>query len=157
MAATVVDATDNRREQAPFLHVGLTPVFKTVEVQTTSVDEVNDAVLLYEFPAVAFVRNVAGAVTYDIGTLDSNGTPTWAASLGIGDSDGVLDTTLKTGIDEDDLGESDAVSGGNAWLDVGGKFLILRTTTAAATAAAADVSVGFEFAAGLREINHDGS
>jgi hypothetical protein len=156
MAASVVNATLNDIA-FPNVHSGLTPVWKRVNIQTTSLDDIGDDVLLVKMPDVAYVRNVAGAVTYDVGTLDSHATPLLAFSLGWGDVDGVIDKTLKTGIDEDDLGESATIAGEKTWYDVGGLYLIMSVTAAAATAAAGDVEVAFEYSSSVRELYDDGA
>jgi hypothetical protein len=158
MAAATVDASADRRDQAPFLHVGLTPVYKTVTIATTSTDDIGDAVLLFKFPEVAYFKNAAETLIYISGAHDS-GTPTWDAELGFGDSDGTVDTVLVANLDEGDTATGSAVvSGSDPWIDVGGKYLILETNTASSVGrAAADFRVGFEFAAGLREVFDDGA
>jgi hypothetical protein len=154
MAATVVDATDG--VDVPLIENGLTPFQVTVSVATTSLDEVGDCVLCFLFPAGAYLPTFPGAVKVYFATeLDSNASPTLDLNWGIGDSDGVLDTTFVTDSAEqnanaqaEDLFNVDHDLDG--FLDVGGKYLIMRVgTAAAATAAAGTVSVCGVYAAGL--------
>lgn len=155
MAAGVLDATTG--DTLPQVHVGLTPVWKRVNIPITATETAGDDVLLVKMPPNAFIRNVAGAISYKTGAMDS-GTPTWVANLGFGDSDGVIDILLATGFDEGDYGESAALASGDIWLDVGDLYLILTTTTgASAGAAAADIEVGFEYTVSIRELYDDGS
>jgi hypothetical protein len=161
MAAAVVDASADRRDQAPFLHVGLTPVWKRVNIATTSTDDIGDAVLLFKFPETAYFKNTAGSL-YFLSGLHDSGTPSWEADLGFGDSDGTVDTVLVSTLDESggakDEGENVLVADAGPWIDVGGKYLILETTAASSVGrAAADFVVGFDFAAGLREVYDDGA
>ena len=150
----VLDRSVSTARQVPYVTAGMTPFWGTVNVPTTAIDSNDDQILLFQFPTNTYLRNVAGSVNFHAGTHDTGGgSAAWVADLGIGGSDGVLDFTLVT---EDDDGESSQISTQGAWIDIGGLYLILDTTTAANTAAAADFEFGGEFSASVRELVDDG-
>ncbi len=149
MAATVVDST---RSDHPVGVQGLIPFSHQVAIATTSIDEAGDDVLLFKFPPNSFIK--ANDLDVEFDDLDTNGTPTLVVDIGVGDSDGVIDTVIinnstgpQTGADD----VADASTAGNYWVDCSDKYLIMTVVTAAATAAAGDVTVRGTYAVGLVE------
>ena len=116
-------------------HVGLTPVDNQVDL--AAADLVNgDSFLVYKFPKENCLLWTALAAFY-VEELDSNVSPTGTLDIGIGDSDGVIDTLLYT--TDYDLGTAAAwlaSTGADPVVDVSDKYLIITFTAAMATAAA---------------------
>lgn len=123
-----------------------------ITLPTTALQD-GDIVLLYgPFPERSKFFNAPGQVSYDMGTVDSHATPTFEASIGFTDSgDSALDIVIKTAIDEDEEGENVQVSGQGAWIDIAGKYLAMEVTTSAATAASADLDIGGQYYANIKE------
>lgn len=124
----------------------------TVTVPTTALDNADDSVLLYQFANSPFGGKVwlTGA-TLVLDDLDSSATPALAADIGIGDSDGVVDTALVSGDTTGQAGGTVVAQdpGADAPVDVSGKFLIFDVTTAAGTAQAGDIDVWVTLANGV--------
>ena len=132
-----------------------------VKIPTTALDSTDEQVLLYKFPEDGDVwlfrggsntttAPVKGADFYvKLEALDVGTSLVW--DLGIGDVDGVIDTSL---IANATAGQSTAgtdwITAADVPLDVTGKYLILDVTTAAATAAAGFVEIGAKVAFGKK-------
>lgn len=124
----------------------------TVTVPTTALDSADEQVLVYQFansPLGGEVWLTQCVLVSD--DLDTNATPTLVFDVGIGDSDGVLDTTLLSGSTAGQAGGTVVPldPSAEAPVDVSGKFLIVDVTTAAATAAAGDIEVFVTLANGV--------
>lgn len=147
MAVFRSNISDEAQERLP---TGFTPFHVTVTVPTEALDSADEQVLLYPFP-----ESLAGGEVWlerlilNVDDLDS-GVAALVFDVGVGDSDGVLDTTLVTGSTAGQAGGVEVVvDDGDVPTDVSGKFLILDVTTAAATAVEGDVEVFGSFAVGV--------
>ena len=150
MAATVISRLPDRYAEMP---TGWNPVDHTVELPITSIDEAGDDTLCFLFPSEAYLD--VQSLHIDCDDLDSHATPTIVFDVGIGDSDGVIDTVLindsaagQTGAFDD----ADSAPGGTLaakYLDVSNKYLILTIVTAAATDAAGGVKFNFQWSKNL--------
>lgn len=147
MAVFRSNISDEAQERLP---TGFTPFHVTVTVPTEALDSADEQVLLYPFP-----ESLAGGEVWlerlilNVDDLDS-GVAALVFDVGVGDSDGVLDTTLVTGSTAGQAGGVEVVvDDGDVPTDVSGKFLILDVTAAAATAAEGDVEVFGSFAVGV--------
>lgn len=128
-----------------------------VNIPAAARDSNDEQILLYKFPDdgdVFLVRGDVGDLKVAIDTIDAGTSAVW--DLGVGDSDGVLDTTL---IANATAGQStagtDALDAAGFPLDVSGKYLILDVTTAPktaiATTATANIAVDFKVLFGKRQ------
>lgn len=109
-------------------------------------DEDGDAILLAPMPGpsdgassdwLRLVNDQGNGFSFwiRVADLDSNGAPSLTFSVGFGDSDGVLDSTIITDSDVAQAGGVDFIDTGlsaNSW-DIAGKYLIIRATANAAT------------------------
>lgn len=123
-----------------------------VELPSDAFDTDDDSVLLLKFgPNTRLPVGPLGANALTIywDDLDTNATETLDLDIGIGDSDGTLDTTLiNSGTAWEDAGGPDyvdaAVANGTianaGMIDVSDKYLILHANTKAATPAAGTVA-----------------
>lgn len=122
-----------------------------VELDSTDVDHADDAILVFQFPDVAYIQNVSGEFGVAVLTdaeLDTNATETLEIDLAIGGVDGVADYLLDTGdaavwAEVGGAAESAiiATAGTPAWIDVGGLYLQLVVRTVSATPADGDVYI----------------
>lgn len=124
----------------------------TVSVPTTALDSADEQVLLYQFANSPFGGEVwlLGA-TLTLDDLDSGATPSLSADIGIGDSDGVVDTALVSGDTTGQAGGTVVAQdpGADVPVDVSGKFLIYDVTAAANAAQAGDIEVFVTLANGV--------
>lgn len=134
---------------------GLTPVVFTRAFATTEIDNTNDQVLLTPvFPANSRLW-LLGISSTD---MDTNVSATLTLNIGVGDSDGTLDTTLISGSTVGQAGTSDQMDAtALPGLDVSGKYLIVDVGTAAATAAAGTLTVTFAYSTGTKVYVDDGT
>jgi len=135
-------------------HVGFTPFDHQVDF--LAADLVNgDSFLVYKFPPEN-AKLWTALVQFYLDELDSNGSPSGTVDIGIGDSDGVVDTLLYT--TDYDVGTAAAwiaSTGADPVIDVSGKYLIITFTAAMATAAAGAFRFIGAFAAGMNEKTKD--
>jgi hypothetical protein len=124
-----------------------------VKIPTTALDSNDEQVLLYKFPDDGdcfLVRGDVRDLRVNIDTIDSGTSAVW--DLGVGDSDGVIDTPL---IANATAGQStagtDSLDAAGDLLDVSGKYLIFDVTTAASTAVSGDIAVDFKVLFGKRQ------
>jgi hypothetical protein len=145
---------------APRCHQGMDHINIRVNVPTTALDSGDEQILLYKFPddgdcwlfrggspaggtsnATTVVPGAGADFFVKVSTIDSGTSSVW--DIGIGDSDGVIDTAL---IANSTIGQStsgtDYLDAFAAPLDVSGKYLIFDVTTSATTAVAGTVEVG---------------
>lgn len=148
MAVFRSNISDEAQERLP---TGFTPFHVTVTVPTEALDSGDEQVLLYPFP-----ESLEGGEVWlerlisNVDDLDSSATPALVYDVGVGDSDGVVDTSFVTGSTTGQAGGAEViVDDGDVPTDVSGKFLILDVTTAAATAAEGDFEVFGSFAVGV--------
>lgn len=129
-------------------HEGLQLVHRRVALSVADLTAGNQ-VLLYKFPDTGAFPVLGNLKVYIEDDLDTGATLVW--SMGIGDSDGVVDTVLISGsiigraagptVDEMDA---------NILLplvDVGGKYLIWNTTGSGTTAG--DIELAFMYASNV--------
>lgn len=130
-----------------------------LELDSLEVDHADDAVLVFQFPSVAYVQNVSGEFNYAILTdaeFDTDATETLELDLGIGGSDGVADYLLISGASST-VGEVGGVAesavivtaGTPAWIDVSDLYLQVIVRTVAATPADGDLYIGGSFTQNL--------
>lgn len=129
---------------------GLT-IEEITEALTTGDLDLNDTKLLYEFPAEAWLPWFGLRIkSTDLDT----GVAAVVLDFGIGDSDGVIDTTLISG---STIGQAGGVDDTDAtvapWVDVSGKYLIVKVTTAPATAAAGTLTIGLAYTSNLHTMS----
>lgn len=100
-------------------------------------------ILLYKFPDVAFLPNRAGSVS--LFCVDVPGAA-FAGAVELSDSDGVTDAVLVANgtIAQDQIDNSAAVGAEGAYLDVGGKYIVLDIT-AVGTNTACTVQLAVEY------------
>lgn len=146
MAIRTTSIAESQRERC---HAGITPALHEVGVLTTDIDNADDAVVLYFFG-----EEEAWLSRLGVEVADLDGGAGLVYNVGIGDSDGVVDTVLISGSTSGQAGGSDAATL-DVPVDVTGKFLIFDTTTAAITPAAGDLTFYVEFSAGLRQLRDD--
>lgn len=126
------------------LDIELTSGFATTHVYadsytvpTTAIDDANDILRLFKFPAGAYLWQLRITAT----DMDTNATPTLVFDiLAIDDSD----TTKQTLINDTTIGQgagSDSLDEAQIGKFVGNYWLALKTGTAAATAAAGTLKV----------------
>lgn len=132
--------------------VGSDFVYFQVNIPTAALDSADEQILLFKFPDdgdVFLQRGNVGDLHVAISTIDSGTSATW--DLGIGDSDGVIDTALiANATGGQTAAATDVLDAVGAPLDVSGKYLIFDVTTAAATAAAGTINVAMNVAYGKR-------
>ncbi len=131
------------------------------KLDSTDVDHADDAILVFQFPPVAFVQNVSGEFNMAIltdGELDTDSTETLELDLAIGGVDGVADYLLITGAsatiaEVGGAAESAiiAAAGSKTWIDVGDLYLQVIIRTVSATPADGDVWVGGTYSQNLVE------
>ncbi len=156
MTASVVTSGVASAVNSPQLPTGFTPFWGEVEVATTSLDEACDDVLLFTFPAVAYLPTGVGTLRFRLDELDTNG-DALVLDFGISDVDGVIDTVL---INDTTVGQAGGVDDldtlvQDPFIDVGGKYLTMTVVTAAGTAAAGTVKFGGWYAAGVIKLTSD--
>jgi hypothetical protein len=142
-------AVRNLLDEQPRSGYGIVHTFaEDFTVPTTAIDDVNDILRLVRMPAGAYIW--FGRVTAT--DMDTNATPTLAFSLLAIDSS---DTTKATLVSASTIGQA----GGSANLAtaalgefVGDYYLALKTTTAAATAAAGTLSVLIGYSIGVSNV-----
>lgn len=146
MAASVVNATDG--VIVPNQTPGVTPFKVTATIATTSLDDVGDDVLLFAFPANSYF--LTSSLVFHPSDMDTG--TNLVFDVGIGDSDGVIDTVLindNAGGQTGTVAFADEVTTGEGFVDCGGKYLICSVVTAAQTAAAGTIEVAGLYAGGL--------
>lgn len=122
----------------------------TVSLATTNIDNADDGVVFYQFPSAAYLWDLSVYAT----DMDTNATPTLVFDVGIGDSDGAVDTvlindtTIGQGAGRDDL---DATV--QKWVNCSSKYLMIDIVTAAATAAAGTLTVSFIYTENLHTLS----
>lgn len=136
-------------ESQELLPTGITPFHITVTVPTDALDSADEQVLLYQVPESSFEGEVwLQQVVMNVDDLD--GGAGLVFDVGLGDSDGVLDTTLVTGSTTGQAGGVEVVLDfADLPVEAAGKYLIVDVTTAAVTPQAGDIEVFGEFAAGV--------
>lgn len=122
-----------------------------VSLDSTDIDHVDDAILVFQFPSVAWILNKSSVFNVAVLTnaeLD-DGTETLEIDVAIGGSDGIADYLLITGnastIYEDGGADESAqlvALGSPTWIDVGGLYLQLIVRLAPNSAADGSVYVG---------------
>jgi hypothetical protein len=114
-----------------------------VEIPTTALDSNDEQVLLYKFPDDGdcfLLRGEVGDFIVDFDDMDS--ATSLVVTIGVGDSDGVVDTSLIAGSTAGQTGAVDLLdSGGAIPLDVTGKYLIFDVTAAAGTEVSGGIQV----------------
>lgn len=125
-------------------HEGLQLVRLRKRLSTTDLTAGNQ-VLLYKFPDVAYMKADPGDLrVFFEDDLDTGATLQW--DLGIGDSDGVIDTLMisnaTTGRAANDVDSLDSTA--RAAFDLSGKYLIWNTDASGTTAG--DVEFAFAYA-----------
>jgi len=140
--------------------LGIDYVNIQVNIPTTALDSGDEQILLYKFPDDGDVwlfrggsntttAPVKGADFYaKISDVDGATGLVW--DLGLGDSDGVIDTALFTGATVGRAAGTDYITTADNPLDVSGKYLIMDVTTAATTAAAGTIEIGMKVAFGKK-------
>lgn len=123
-----------------------------VELDSLEVDHADDAVLVFQFPPVAYIHNVDEVFNMAILTdaeLDTDAVETLELDLGIGGVDGVADYLLISGASSTiaEVGGCDTSTGlvavgSPCWIDVGDLYLQIIVRTVAATPADGSVYVG---------------
>lgn len=134
--------------------VGMDYLHFQVNVPTAAIDSADEQILLIKFPDDGDVFLLRDALTdlYIVPSdMDTNGSPLITFTLGIGDSDGVVDTALITDSQAARTGAADNLDAVGAPLDVSGKYLIFDVTAAAATAAAGTLGVRAKVLYGKRQ------
>jgi len=124
---------------------GIIPFDVNVELDVLDCDHTGDAILIFQFPSVAFLFNGTGGMVAKYDDMDTHGTPTVAFNVGVGAVDGVLDYILITGSTgaETGIAETQAtLTSANPWLDVGDLYLILDVTAVGTTPADGGVRIG---------------
>lgn len=124
-----------------------------VKLPTAALDSNDEQTLLYKFPDDGdcfLLRGDVRDLRVNIDTIDTGSSIGW--ELGIGDSDGVIDTKLiDTGIVGRGASGADSLDAAGDLLDVSGKYLIFDVTTAPASAVAGDIAVDFKVLFGKKQ------
>jgi len=126
-----------------------------VKLDSLDVDHADDAILVAQFPAVAWIQNVSaqfGMAVLTNAELDTNATETLEIDLAIGGVDGVADYLLATGASSTIAEEGGAVGstglvalGSPAWIDVSDLYLQIIVRTVSATPADGDVYISGQY------------
>ena len=155
-------AGGGRGNTSPRCPLGIDWVHFSVAIPTTAIDSTDEQVLLYKFPDDGDVWLFRGGNSLDtddtlavLGADFSIGVTDVAASalvwdLGIGDVDGVIDTSLISGSVVGVTAGQDYITTIAEPLDVSGKYLIFDVTTAAVTPAAGTITVRMKVAFGKK-------
>ena len=130
-----------------------------VELDSLDVDHADDAILVFQFPSVAWIQNVSGefgAAVLTDAELDTNATETLEIDLAIGGVDGVADYLLDTGASATWAEVGGAVesaiiatAGTPTWIDVSDLYLQLIVRTVSATPADGDVYISGAYSQNL--------
>lgn len=128
-------------------HEGLQLVRLRKNLSTADVTAGNQT-LLYKFPDVAYMRASPGELRVFVeDEIDTNATPTLSWDLGLGDSDGVIDTLMISnsiaGRNAAEVDELDSTL--RAWFDLSGKYLVINID-ANATPAGGQIELAFAYA-----------
>ena len=126
-----------------------------VKLDSLDVDHADDAILVAQFPAVAWIQNVDEEFSMAVLTnaeLDTNATETLELDLAIGGVDGVSDYLLISGASSTIAEEGGADTstalvalGSAAWIDVSDLYLQIIVRTVSATPADGDVYISGKF------------
>ena len=151
MAATQI-VSDIAGREREFLGAGVTPAMHTVNIATTSIDDIADAVALFQFPDEACYLSRFGVNLSDMDT----GTAL-VVDFGISDGDGTIDTVLINDTAAGQTGANDESDAGvlAVPIDVSGKYLEMVVVAAATTAVAGTVQFYVEYLCGLNPLTSD--
>lgn len=157
MAAAVVTSAIATSNAIPRLPHGMTPYWGKHTAATTSLDDAGDDILLFLFPGspyTAYLPNSPSGLVVQMADLDT-GSAAIKSDYGLGDDDGVIDTVLINDTTIAQAGGADQLDANldlSPWITATGLYLIHTIVTAAATAAAGDISFGGVYASGLLEL-----
>lgn len=136
---TIVNAEQDRFPPAgnPVGSIPFSFAYSLLEEDFTHADDAT--VVCGPFPAVAYIKNTAGAVSLDLGALISSADLDF--SFGFGTAAGAITHELFIGTS---LGEGAALNypsaaqvGEGGWIDVGGMYFVINIATASADASGA--------------------
>ncbi len=122
-----------------------------VEIPTTALDSADEQVLLYKFSDDSdayLIRDEEEQFRVVVDILDGVSDLVW--SMGLSDSDGVLDTTFITGSTTGQSAGTQLIDAVGVPLSVSGLYLTLDVTTAAGTPTEGTVQVIFNVSYGLK-------
>ena len=117
-------------------------------VPTTAIDDVNDILQLFRFPAGAYLWFMRVTAT----DMDTHATPTLVGSILATDSNDATVATLISSVAGLQAGGADSLDEAAIGEFVGNAFLSFKTTTAAATAAAGTLKVLLGFSIGVSNV-----
>jgi hypothetical protein len=121
-------------------------------IPTTSIDDVGDIRRLYLFPSGAYVHDLRVTAT----DMDTNGTPTVAFDIAVTDGSDVVKDTLIAATTIAQAGGTARIANTGVGQFVGDRYLVLKTTAAAATAAAGTLGVVVRYSIGINSYQAGG-